>query len=65
MTQCNLQGDPDPKDIGPVIPDPWNDPDQKDWPMNPDAPDEAWLMGQNKEGGSDGLGADAQPAEAD
>jgi hypothetical protein len=35
MTKCDLTGDPDPKDIGPVIKDPWDDPEQTDWPMNP------------------------------
>ena len=25
-----------PDDIGPVIPDPWDDPKQVDWPLNPD-----------------------------
>jgi hypothetical protein len=48
--RCHLTGDPDPKDIGPVIPDPWDDPEQTDWPMNP-------------EGGTDG-GPDEEPGQA-
>lgn len=37
---------------GKVIPDPWDDPNQTGWPMNPEG------------GGSDGLGVDQEPDEA-
>jgi hypothetical protein len=51
MVTCDLAGEPDPEDIGPVIPDPWEDPAQEDWPMHP-------------EGGTDGLGTDSNAGES-
>jgi hypothetical protein len=47
MPRCYLTGDPDPKDIGPVTKDPWDDPKQTDWPMNPKG--EANELGTDKE----------------
>ena len=51
--QCALTGDPNPEDIGPVIPDPWEDPEQTDWPMNP-----------TKKEGQNELGTDQEPDKA-